>query len=174
MSVVLQRQKEAAATYPTVPNTPTGVDADAVWQRIEQWVSYRWPQREVEWIVTGSGEFIPPLAECEFTKLERSDGAGWLSAGDPLYTPLGVVLSGGGYYRVTANVGSNDDPPAAVIEAFKRLAEYLVASTEHAGLSRHSMSLGDLSESRSLSPAASARAIHYSGAADLLRPWRCA
>ncbi len=168
--IVLRRQKETPPTYPVIPDTPTGVDADAVWQRIEQWIAYRWPVREVEWIVMGNGEFQPPLAECDIIQVERSEGAGWAVVSDPIYSPLGVVLTGA-YHRVTANVGSDDDPPAAVAEAFRRLAQYL-ADVNKPGLSSHTATVGDLSEHRTMNAAAAARAIHYSGAGDLLRPWR--
>jgi hypothetical protein len=65
--------------------------------------------------------------------------------------------------------------PAAVNEAYRRLAEYL-ASTDDApaGASDYSAGLGSgaITESFSRAPTWVARALINSGAADLLRPYR--
>ncbi len=63
--------------------------------------------------------------------------------------------------------------PAAVSEAFRRLAEYLADATDRAGVSSYSVNMGGaIEESYQRNPAWVARAMELSGAADLLRPYK--
>jgi len=64
------------------------------------------------------------------------------------------------------------DVPAAVSEAFRRLAEYLASATAPTGVTSQTVTVGQLSEAVTLTPSHMARAIQLSGAADLLRPYR--
>lgn len=184
--VLLYDQREAAVTYPVVDglsDAALALDQAALWQRIEQWIAYRWPKREVAWTVGGEGEFMPPLADWTIKTTEVAvagsmDAPPWLEV-DLLRGPFGVELRGK-RYRITADVGSDDDPPAAVLEAYRRLAEFMaeadakVSKYQPAAFSTYSESLSDASISVSRPMNYKARAIHYSGAADLLRPWRIA
>ena len=81
-----------------------------------------------------------------------------------------------GPYRLTGTAGDGSSPPAAAIEAARRLREYLTdtgAWREATGMSNAAatkLSDGDFSIER---PATwIARAMQLSGAADLLRPYR--
>jgi hypothetical protein len=171
--VILLKQTETLPeSYPTVTGLSAAAAAlapEVIWQRIENWIAYRWPERTVVWEVEGSGLFMPPLAQWQATKLEKA-GETWNEI--PLtVSAIGVHLDGG-YYRVTAQVGS-ENAPAAVVEAYRRLAEYLVQVDEvPAGVTRWSESLGPWSTSVSRVANAKAKALQLSGAADLLRPWR--
>ncbi len=184
--VRLYKQTEAAVTYPSVAglsDAAIALDQDALWQRLEQWIAYRWPKREVVWVVAGRGEFMPPLADATVTKTEVAQSGTWETPPwleiDLMRGPFGVELRGK-RYRITADVGSDDDPPAAVLEAYRRLAEYMaeadakVSKYQPGAFTSYSEGLSDASISVSRPMNHKARAIHYSGAADLLRPWRVA
>ena len=78
-------------------------------------------------------------------------------------------------HRILATdiVAAYDHPPAAVSEAFRRLAEYMADDTDRAGVSSYSVNMGGaIQESYQRSAAHAARALQNSGAADLLRPYR--
>jgi hypothetical protein len=65
------------------------------------------------------------------------------------------------------------DVPAPVLAAFARLAEYSADTDERAGATDYSVNLGGaIQESYRRYPSWLARAMQYSGAADLLRPYR--
>jgi hypothetical protein len=145
-----------------------------VWQRLEQWVSHRWTPRQVLWMAEGPGAFIPTLAPAEVTKVEIWRGEGW-EVVEPPAGPYGPILHDAGPYRVTATVCADNAPPEAVAEAARRLALYMEAEDERPGVASWSVNIGTtISENYRRSPAWMARAIHNSGAADLLRPWRSA
>src|SRR3546814_1950270 len=69
MSATTIKQTEALpASYPDVtpyPHRPVEnggvtdaeIDPALVWQRIESYIAYRWSEREVVWIVEGSGDW---------------------------------------------------------------------------------------------------------------------
>jgi hypothetical protein len=99
---------------------------------------------------------------------EKWDGGAWETVTlDP--SPLGYDLQIA-TYRVTATVGSTDAPPEAVLEAYRRLAEYFAQVRTDPASGHTSIQDGDFSFDR---PAAwAARAMQYSGAADLLRSYR--
>lgn len=146
----------------------------AIWQRIEAWCAHRWTPREVVWIVEGPGEWVPPLTPATVTIVEIWSGGEWTEA-FPAPSPLGgFMLHGKGPYRITAEVGADNPPPEIVLEAYDRLDAYLAAEAGGVpGASSYSMSVGsDISESIKRRPDHVARAIHNSGAADLLRQYR--
>lgn len=136
------------------------LDHDMLWARIEAWIAYRWGERTVTWIVEGPGQFVPRLTPATITATERWDGSAYVSATlDP--SPLGgFELPGEGPYRITATVGDPNSPPAAVQEAFRRLALYIAETWD---------SLAPCGDTPSSWPA---RSMQYSGAADMLRPYR--
>lgn len=176
MIELLKQQEGAPEAYPEVAGLSAkaeALDAAAIWQRIEQWIAYRWGERPVTWTVRGRGEWLPPLDPFTIENVEQYGGltwdtAGWRSA-ELVPSPMGLELTGG-TYRIQATVGSPDDPPAVVLQAFTRLAEYLAEGDARA-FSGYSRTLGDASENIERPVVWQARAIHYSGAADLLRPW---
>jgi hypothetical protein len=163
----LQETEGEPSSYPALPGTFT-VTTAVVWKRLEGWISYRWGERTVEWIVAGPGTWSPRLKPASIDSAQAWDGDTWetvtLQPG-----PLGFELDSR-TYKVTATVGSTDSPPDAVLEAGRRLAEYLDQAGADPAKGHTSVSDGDFSYSR---PAAwAARAMHYSGAADLLRSYR--
>lgn len=177
MTAILIKQTEtppsAYKTVTVLSSAAAALDAGAIWQRIENWIAYRWPVRTVTWIVEGCGLFVPPLAQWDIDTIEKA-GTAWTTA-DLVYNVTGVWLEGE-TYRVTAQVGSNDDLPDAVAESYRRLAEYLaeVDKTMPAGVMRFSDSIGPLTTTTTRATQAKAQALQLSGAADLLRPWRTA
>lgn len=170
MTVVLRQSEAAPASYPTVPGLSTAaaaLDADALWQRLESYIAHRWTPREVTWTVRGPGEFVPWLTPATVTTTERWFDLEWQGV-TPDPSPLGgLMLPTGDVYRIIATVGSGD-PPAAVLEAYRRLAEYLASGEGKAGASAYRFKVGDLEEDVERAPTWVARALQYSGAADLL------
>jgi len=146
---------------------------DAVWQRIEAWIAFRWGERSAVFIVEGPGEWLPDAAPFVASTIERWEDGAWIAA-TPDPTPLGGWLLDGFQYRLAGTLGSADEPPAAVQAAAIRLARFLAARdglTPRPGTTEHSIGAGVTIGAKA--PAARvAKAIHYSGAADLLRPYR--
>ena len=140
---------------------------------VESYTAHRFTEREVIWTVTGPGCFEPDLTPATITASEIWDGVAWQSVTLDASFLGGVVLGCGGPYRVTADVGGGD-VPAAVIEAYRRLAEYLAADRGGvSGASSYSVNIGgDLSERFRRNPSHVAKALQNSGAADLLRNYR--
>lgn len=175
MITLLKQTETPPAAYKAVTGLSTAaaaLDAGALWQRIENWIAYRWPKRAVTWIVQGSGLFVPPLADWSVTTIELA-GQDWEEA-DLGYDVTGIWLEGE-TYRVRAQVGSDDDLPTAVAEAYRRLAEYLAeVDSMPAGVTRFSEAIGPLNTTKTRLAHAKAQALQLSGAADLLRPWRLA
>lgn len=176
MAETLHMVESLPAAYPSVPSGITlgEVDGDVVWQRIEQWVAWRWSERAVVYTVEGPGDWRANLTPVTFSATEVWQDNAWTTVAlDP--SPLGgYVLPGAGPYRFTGTAGSDDTPPAAVLEAFKRLGEYLASDPGTAGASSATHDVGPVTVSVARNPAWMARAMHNSGAGDLLRPWRMA
>jgi hypothetical protein len=173
MAVTIKQTEAIPASYPIVSGLSTeaqALDASALWQRIEAFTAWRWTAREVVWVIEGPGEWVPPLAPPTVSEIEVWDDA-WTTTTAGASPLGGYVFDGDGPYRVTATVGGGD-VPAGVSEAFRRLAEYLAASVAPAGATSYSLNLGQISESIEISASHTAKALHNSGAADLLRPYR--
>lgn len=172
---ILKRQEAIPASYPAAPaglsTAAAALDADMIWQRIESYIAHRWTERQVIWTVEGPGEFVPDLTPATITAQEVWDGTAWITASLDASFMGGVVLAGDGPYRLTANVGSGD-VPAAVSEAFRRLAEYMAEQPERHGAGRYELKLGEMSEGFDRSAKWVAQAMQLSGAADLLRSYR--
>lgn len=166
---IISQTEEVPEKYPEVHGVGY-TETVPLWQRLEHYLAYRWPARSVTWIAEGSGEFRPPLAHAEDITVSEPAGPDWQEV-DAIQTPLGIVLRGG-LYQIKARVGE-DEPPAAVCEAVRRLGEYMQDLADHPTLGgRYSESLGDASISINGLDRAAAQALTRSGAADLLRPWR--
>jgi hypothetical protein len=174
--------KQFEAVPIAYPNAPDGLSDDAValdasiiWARIESYTAHRCTPREVVWTLQANGDdqFHPRLSPVvslqahfwgdQWESLTLDDG------------PLGLILPFCGTYKITAQVGAGD-VPAPVSEAFRRLAEYLAGargSTDEPGATSSKFSIGgDLDFEVTRNPAWVARAMQYSGAGDLLRPYR--
>lgn len=176
MAVTLKEDEGIPAEYPTVAATlsdaAVALDAAAIWQRIESYCAHRWTPRQVVWIAEGPGEWLPPISPASIATGEIWISKSWTACALDAGPLGGIILHSPAQYRIIANVGGGDLPPA-VAEAFRRLAEYLADEPDRAGVSSYSVNLGSaISESYSRNPAWSARALDLSGAADLLRPWK--
>lgn len=160
---------------------PVGYTDESLWRRIEQYINCRWGVRSVEWIVRGSGLFMPPLKPTTITTVERFNnyGSPGYEPGDWVpqtlrRTPFGTELCKDGYYRLQGTAGEAVDPPEDVLEAYTRLSEYLAGVREDGHLGATSVADGVPGVSLTVHrPAvAMARALEYSGAADLLKAYR--
>lgn len=184
--MLLHVDESNPAAYPAAPADlspqAAALDPALIWQRIEAFIRYRWAERSVVWIVTGSAytsgrgtPWQPPLTPATVTTMEVWDRGAeeWQAAAQVPKAPVGYLLARNCTYRVTATVGSTDTPPAAVLEAYRRLAEYMAAElSAPVGAKSYSVSIGQISERISLDRDHVAASIHKSGAADLLRPYR--
>ncbi|MCB1335062.1 MAG: hypothetical protein KDK26_15780 [Roseivivax sp.] len=175
MAVTISQQEGLPTAYPATPTgaTTSASAAKVIWDRIEARCAHRWTARQVTWIVEGEGEWTPPLAPATITSAEVWESHAWTATTLNPSALGGFELPGDGPYRFTATVGGGEVPPA-VAKAFVRLAEYIFAASEMpAGASKHSLSIGDaITRDTTRNPAWLARAMDYSGAADLLRPYR--
>ena len=173
-----ERLAEAEAIPAAYPDEPEGLstaaaalDPDFIWARIEAHVAHRWTARDVTWIIDGTGDWKPPLTPATITQAERWTGTAWETVTLP-DGPLGYCLELDGPYRIEATIGAGD-PPAPVLEAFRRVAEYLADETDRAGASEYSVNMGGaIEENYRRNAAWVALALQNSGAADLLRPYR--
>lgn len=164
MSRVIRRTEDAPAARPELLG---GATDEAIYQRFEAWCKTRWGARSVQWVVIASGadEFVPDLRPATFTGAELWMPAGW-TAQDIEDGPIGKCLRSG-TWRLTYTVG--DDTVAADVKtAAQRYADYVTQTAGEAGI----VSLRDGDYSVQRDPTALARALTYSGAADLLRAYR--
>jgi hypothetical protein len=176
MAVTLQQTESLPASYPTVTGLSSEADAldkDALWQRLEGFCAYRWTVRTVVWVVEGCGDWKPPLAPAEVSLCERWNGQDYETV-TPDSSPYGgYVFHHHGPHRITATVGDDVTCPAAVLEAFKRFAEY---SAEINGAdcttAYQAASVGGVSITTRRDTGWAGNALINSGAADLLRPYR--
>jgi len=177
MTIDLIKQfEDVPAAYPAAPaglSAPAAaLDAGMIWARIEAYTAHRFTEREVVWTLMGDGgdQFHPPLTPVVSREAHVWKDDAWVSL-TLLDGPMGIYLPYGGTYRITAQVGAGD-VPAAVSEAFKRLAEYLADDPGTAGASSTSVQIGPIQEQVDRNPAWVARAMQLSGAGDLLRSYR--
>lgn len=181
MAVTLKEVEAIPTEYPTVTglsDKAAALDADALWQRIEAYCRVRWTDRQVIWTVEGEGEWEAPLQPATLTMVEVWESGAWGEC-TPAASPWGGYdLPGDGPYRITSDVGGGD-VPAAVLEAFRRLAEYSVEMTAdsmvtgHPSITSHSVSIGDAIDESFRRPTNwTGKALDMSGAADLLRPYK--
>ena len=167
------------ATWPTPAawlNEPGFVGNDferavpfpVVWQRIEAWITRRWPARSVIYVAEGPGWWQPRLEPFTATTTELWRANAWEACTlDP--SPMGgLELPGEGLYRVTGTAGDDGDIPDDVHEAFARLYQYFRGIGQSAWTETAIYRTGEAQAVASWA----AKAIHLSGAADLLRPYR--
>lgn len=172
--------EEIPAAYPVAPDGLSekagALNAAIIWQRIEAYIAHRFTARQVTWLVEGKGHWGFPLAPATLENAEKWDGEAWVAV-TLAQGPYGYCLDDAGPYRIVGDVGGGE-VPEALQEAYKRLAEYLASGQAdnillgRPGVSSHTGKVGDLEESYDRNPAWLARAMQYSGAADLLRNYR--
>ena len=163
------------AEYPPLPPWDYNFEATILWRgfiwgRLEDWTRYRLAVRTVIYIAEGPGDWRPPLSPTTITTLEKWTGTAWeaVTLDD---SPLGGYALEDQTYRFTGTVGDTDTPPETVVMAYVRLAEYFALIADQEGVAGWmSGTDGDYSFQRS--PAWAAKAMHLSGASDLLRRWR--
>ncbi len=181
MAVTVKQIESLPAEYPAAPYglpAPVAALVKVAWQRVEPYIAWRFSPRAVTWIVDGPGEWIPPLKPATVSTVEIWSGADEYEevTANVNASPLGGYwLPATGPYRVTAEVGTpaNVAPPAAVVEAIKRLAEYLAAEPGAAGATSERTDIpGVISTDVERVASWRARALQNSGAADLLRTYR--
>ena len=149
----------------------------ALWLRLESYICHRWTVRQCVWTVKAPGCWEPHLSPVSNVTVDQWDDTlhVWESA-TPDPSPLGgYVFSGSKVYRITADVGANAGPvPQLVIDAYLRLAAYMENTADvPSGVTNFSQKIGDgIDESTERSPNWIARALQYSGCADLLRQYR--
>ena len=186
MEIQIVKFEEAAPSqYPTLTtydsegeeSEPITVDR-ALWERLESYIAYRWGERQAVWTVNGCGEWKPHLGPVSNLTVDTwdSDTFTWSA------TTLNPTALGGLYlpdnqtYRITGTLGTTDPVPPAVVQAYLRLESYVLEATAETipvGVASHSLRLGDgYSEEINRHPNYIARAMQYSGSADLLRSYR--
>ncbi|MDX1240571.1 hypothetical protein GOL95_11025 [Sinorhizobium medicae] len=175
MATTIKQQEAIPASYPATPSglstAAAALDPEMIWQRIEAYTAWRYTSRAVTWIVEGCGDWSPPLAPATIATVEVWRADAWESVAlSP--SPLGGYSLPGGTYRFVGTVG-NGDVPAAVDEAFRRLAEYMAAAKKGSpGATRERVTAGSITVDKSRSASWAAQAMSNSGAGDLLRSYR--
>ncbi|RRD41126.1 hypothetical protein EII18_10710 [Comamonadaceae bacterium OH3737_COT-264] len=164
----------------TPASRPQGYEDEAIWRRIEQYIAVRWGVRTVQWIIRGPGLFVPPLHPTTITSVERFNNygssaappGGWVTH-KPIRTPFGVEVPPG-YFRLQGSAGHDETPPADVLEAYSRLHDYLSAikAEGSSGITSHTDAVPGVSRTVHRPAQAMARALEYSGAADILKAYR--
>ncbi len=166
------------AAYPATPSGLTdkaaALDANMIWQRIEAYTAHRFSVRDVLWLIEAQAgdQWEVPL-----TPLIASSAERWWdewTAVDLLPGPLGLCFPSSGMFQITGQVGAGP-VPAAVQQAFVRLAEYYAggrSTVNEPGAANFDFKMDEIEWSVQRNPAHIARAMQNSGAADLLRPYR--
>lgn len=172
-AITLEIEESAPAEYPEITGLASGIEPAVVWARIESWIGWRWGDRDVVFIVEGPGSWNPPLKPFTLTSAECWRGEAWVEI-ESTPAALGFTLVSEGPFRLTGTCGSDETPPEVVLEAARRLGQFLVTAAarkfDNAFLTAQASEEVDRFEYGS--PTAAARALQYSGAADLLRPYR--
>ncbi|WBU53334.1 hypothetical protein [Paracoccus sp. SCSIO 75233] len=168
---------------PDMPHSRAEYDAGLpwVWQRIEAYCCDRWTPRSVVWMVQGSGEWQMPLRPAVVVSVHGWTGSDWSEA-DYKVTPWGGLYLNHDANRITATVGADNAPPPAVTKAVTRLANYLSQQVNRNDPDLWATSMNwtrvadedgeQTNEGYTRKADYIAKALQYSGAADLLRPYR--
>ena len=174
MARTLKITEGTPTAYPAVTtpvHAPTEQFLASIWQRIEAYIRFRWAERSCIFIVEGPGEWASPLEPATVTATDLWNSSDAWETVTLRAAPFGGYDLASGIYQITATVGSTDEPPAAVLEAFSRLAQYM---NMHQGDSADAKAsaIQDVGSVEYWAPNIAARAMQYSGAGDLLRPYR--
>jgi hypothetical protein len=149
------------------------IEPEVIWRRIESWIAWRWGERPCAFIAEGGcGSWRAPLHPFTVETTEVWNGDGWEAVTLPADPLGGVKLGSAEAYRFTGTLGSDEDPPEDVLEAYRRLAGYFSETEHHPGASSYTDEIGSLRRIEERAPTWLARALQHSGAADLLRPYR--
>ena len=142
---------------------------------------WRWGERSVEWTVHGAGLFVPPLKPVAITTVSRFNDYGapgqepgaWIPR-SLRRTPFGVRIDSPGFYKVQGTAGDAQSAPPDVLEAYTRMADYLASLKAEGSIGAASFtdSVPGVTRTVHRSAQAMARALEYSGAADILKAYR--
>lgn len=176
MAKTIEIQESAPSSRPIIVIAAIGNVAailERAWLRIEEWTAYRWAARNVVFIVDGAGEWTPPLSPFTLSTAESWQDDAWTPATLRPTALGGFVFDECKTWRVTGVLGSTAAPPENVMEAVRRLARYF-SETENSRATDGGLRRIDRHEKTSveLQTGWSAKAMQYSGAADLLRSYR--
>jgi hypothetical protein len=177
VATTIKQVESEPESYPPAPSglsaAAAALDAAMIWQRIEHFIAYRYSARAVVWIAEGGGAWFPPLAPATIATIERWEAGAWVEDASLCASPMGGYVLQAATYRFAGTVGPETPAaPAAVVEAFRRLAEYMAAKPGKAGAAFESVNAGSVSTSVRRDPAWLAMAMQNSGAGDLLRTYR--
>lgn len=175
MATTIKQTEGEPAAWPAPPSglstEAAAIDPAIIWARIESYIAYRFSERSIEWVAEGAGYWLPPLSPATISTFELWSNDAWEVVAAPPGSPLGgYVLRECGPYRFTGVVGAGP-APAIVLEAYRRLAEFIAAVATNAmpGVREdRTEGLG----STVFDAGATAKAMERSGAADLLRAFR--
>ena len=164
-SQFIESETEISVTYPAAPaGAPAGIANEVVWDRLEAFCNFRWSETVMEFVVNPPCEiewqppYVPFVIDTVAGEAASPDDFG------------AVTLSEKS--KVRATIGGVT-PSETVNAAYLRLAEYMAAEDDApGGVSRYSIDVGDIAESWSCKPDHMGKAIHNSGAADLLRKFK--
>jgi len=177
MAMTVEFSEDVPATWPDAPDglTPAAaaLDAGPIWMRLEAWCGVRWSARPATALVEGSGTWKPPVAPFTVDAVSIWNGEDWQSYPQMMSPFGGLIFDREGAWRVTGTVGDDTVPAPPIQEAYRRLAEYLADNMPKvSGSSSVKLDVSTVSVEVQRQPTWLARAIHNSGAADLLRPYR--
>lgn len=162
------------------PHDPEPVNmVKPYWRRIELFINQRWTPRQCAWKVRGPGNWTPHLTPISNITIDVWDETTHVWNATTLNpSPLGgYEIPNRGTYRIRATVGDTSDPvPEPVVMAYIRLkAYYEDAKSQDSVVGATSQSLnlgGEIEETIQRSPTWQAKALFFSGCADLLRQYR--
>jgi hypothetical protein len=165
----IESETEISVTYPPAPDglsdDAAAIDAAVIWDRLEAFTNFRWSETVVEIVVNPDHEiqWKPPYAPFVVD----------LVNGEPANPDQFGAVTIRNRAIVRATIGGAV-PSETVKTAYRRLSEYFaVRGRVPAGAQRYSVNIGgDISESISQRSDHMARAMHNSGAADLLRKFK--
>ena len=172
IAITLTAHEAEPESWPAVSglsHAAAALDPGPVWRRLEVWAGARFAVRMATWEVEGPGTWAIPLVPATLVDAERY-ASGWQPVDLVPHPDRPAWRLGDGLYRIVAEVGAA--PPPVALEAFRRLAEYLVQSEAVPGATSVSQGLDGATEAIQRPASWVARALHYSGAADVLRPIR--
>lgn len=166
-----QAEPEAWPAVSGLSDEAQELDAGPIWRCLEVWAGARFAVRLVTYEVEGPGTWAIPLVPATLVDAERY-ASGWQPVQLVPHPDRPGWRLGDGLYRIVAEVGAA--PPPVAVEAYRRLAEYLAQrdNVALAGATSVSAGLDGATEAIQRPAAWVARALHYSGAADVLRPIR--
>lgn len=166
-------------SYPPIGSgSPPPYDTDlqeAVWQRVESWIAWRFAPRDVVFLIEGPGHWDSPLRPFTVDTVEKWNGLDYVET-TARAAPIAAFDLDHGTYRITGEAGLDldgpEDLPAVVAEACDRLAGYFQGLRAAKGINVAASRIASGELALTMGRDWAAQALQRSGAADLLRPYR--